>query len=152
MSYLTHIFLKMNNTRIFFKKSEAFLIFCLALGVLAPNVSSLDAQRVRPSIQQNSETYLVKDNDNTPTSDQQNWTSYEYDRLLSYDPKPQAGGDYIRLLTIRTEQRYEQIRQMNIPQDEKAALAKRVYKKSNSKISKVRRVVSRHLRTIARSF
>jgi hypothetical protein len=137
-------------------KSNASLIalfLLLSLGIIMPNINSIEAEKVTPSIQQNSRTYLLQDQQNQSVSNNPDyWKTLEYERLLVFTPNPAQGGEYISLLAQRTQQRYDQIRMMNIPSDEKALLAKKVYRKSNRKIGKVKSSISRYLRSSSKSF
>ena len=142
----------MNNNN-FINARYLALFLLLAVGIIFPNTSSLEAEKVTPSIQQNTRTYLVADKTSAsaPTSNQDAWRALNYENLLAYTPNPKQGGDYISLLTQRTEQRYEQIRRMNIPADEKTLLAKKVYNKTNRKIGKVKSLISKYLRSSSKS-
>lgn len=125
----------------------------LASGIALPNTSSLEAQKTTPSIQQGSRTYLQQENANrTVPNDPDFWKTFEYEDLLAFTPTPSQGGEYIDLLIQRTNQRYDQIRALDIPADEKSCLAKKVYRKTNSKIGKVRSSISRYLRSSSKSF
>jgi len=133
-------------------KGYLFLSLFLTLGLLLPNSGSLEAQKVTPSIQQGYTTYLASSADTQAEQRPPSWTVQDYEQLLGYTPAPQDGGDYISLLTLRTNQRYEQIKALNIPQDEKALLAKKVNKKTSKKIRAVTKSINRYLGQTAKSF
>lgn len=157
--------------RQFFSRKKQLLaaIFIVAAAlVIIPGVNRLLAQKVTPSVQTQNNRF-ISDKEEVQASGGQipkkatpaasgrvfsagnSWRSFDFERLVNFTPTPQDTGEYITLLAIRTEQRYEEIRAMDLTSEEKALVTNSIYKRASKQLKNVQKNLDRYLKTLAES-